>query len=71
MKNVIKSVLFVGILIFLLEFSAYIMLPQKNIKKYGLFNIANYEILSETENTIDTVIIGDSLVYSAYIPMEI
>ena len=71
MKNVIKSIIFIVILICLLEVSAYFLLPQRNIKKYGLLKIANYEILSEKEESIDAVIIGDSLVYSSTSPMEI
>ncbi len=71
MKNVIKSILFVLILVLILEGLTYLLVPQKNLKKYGMLKIANNEILSETENTIDAVVIGDSLIYTSISPMEI
>ena len=47
------------------------MLPKENIKDFGLIKTAQYEILGEKKNSIDAIVVGDSLVYSSIIPMEI
>ncbi len=71
MKNVIKSICF--ILIFISIFSLYMfaVIPKYNIDRYNILDIAEYEILEEKKDTIDTLFVGDSLVYSAVSPMEI
>lgn len=71
MKNVLKSILFVFILLLLVQGLTLLVLPGDNSKKYGMFKVAAYEILGEEENTIDVVALGDSLVYSSLSPMEI
>ena len=70
-NNVIKSIVFVVILLVLIEGLTWLLLPGFNISKFGTFKVANYEILGEDENTIDAVFVGDSLVYSSLSPMEI
>lgn len=71
-KNIIKSITFVVILLILFEGISYILLPQKkNISKFGMGKTSQYAILGEEENTIDVVYIGDSLVYSSVSPMLI
>ena len=71
MKNLLKGTLFVAIFIFLYYGFSYLLLPKKNIKDFGLIKTAQYEILGEKKNSIDAIVIGDSLVYSSVIPMEI
>ncbi len=71
MKNIIKSILFVVILFILCSLISCLLLPHETIRKYGLIKTSSYEILAENENTIDSVIIGDSLIYSGISPMEI
>ncbi len=71
MKNVLKSVLFIAILIGLIMGITCLLLPKESIYKYGLIKTSTYEILREKENTIDAVVIGDSLIYSGISPMEI
>ncbi len=71
MKNLLKSTLFVMILIILYYFFSYLFLPKDNIGRFGLYKTSLYEILGEKPNTIDAVAIGDSLVYSSICPMEI
>lgn len=70
-KNIGKSILFVLILGLLLILASYVLLPWKVVVKYGIMDTAKYPILSEDENTIDAVAIGDSLIYSSVSPMEI
>lgn len=71
MKNLLKSILFVTILIIMYFFFSYLFLPKDNIKKFGLYKTSLYEVLGEKPNTVDVVAIGDSLVYSSICPMEI
>lgn len=66
MKNFIKSILFVGILILLIECCNLLFIP-----KHTFFKSSNYEISGEKEDSIDVIFIGDSLVYSSLSPMEI
>ena len=71
MKNFGKSILFVIIFFVLFVAFSFFLTPQENIKKYGMFKISSYEILEEKENTLDAIVIGDSLIYSGISPMEI
>ncbi len=71
LKNIGKSILFLFILVILIVITSYLLLPWRAVKKYGIFKTASYSILSEEENTIDAVAIGDSLIYSSISPMEI
>lgn len=71
MKNVIKSICFILILIILLVTSVYLLIPKTNFHKYKLQDFLDYEILEEKDDTIDILFVGDSLVYSSVSPMEI
>ena len=71
MKNVIKTVVFVIGFVILFYFFSYVSLSNANIKKFGIYKASLYEILGEKEDSIDVVVIGDSLVYSSVSPMEI
>lgn len=69
--KILKSFLFLIILFLLVEGIAYFLLPSYNIKKYGMYKTAAYEILGERENKIDVIALGDSLIYTSISPMEI
>lgn len=72
MKNVLKSIIFMAILLVLYEIISYSLITNKeNVKKYGINTVSNNAILSEEKNTIDVVAIGDSLIYSSISPMII
>ncbi len=71
MKNLFKSIIFIFLFIFLYYGFSYALLPKSNIKEFGIIKTSKYEILGEKKNSIDTIILGDSLVYSSVIPMEI
>ncbi len=71
MKKVFKSVMFITIFLLIIHTITYFLIPGENVSNYGVIKAGNYEILSEEENTIDTVFLGDSLVYSSISPMEI
>ena len=71
MKNLFKSILFITIFVLMTHIITYFLIPGKNVGEYGVLKAGNYEILSEKDNTIDTIFLGDSLVYSSISPMEI
>ena len=72
MKSFIKGVTFLLILFVMTYGICILMIPYKaNFKKYGMYNKAEYDILSEKEDTIDVIFVGDSLVYSSISPMVI
>lgn len=71
MNKFIKSIIFILIFIIIYYSLSYLFLPKYNLKKFGMYKTASYEILGEKENSIDAIFIGDSLIYSSIIPMEI
>ena len=71
MKNFLKSTLFIAIFIVLFYFFSFLCLPKKSVKRFGFYKSSTYEILSEKEDTIDVLVLGDSLVYASVSPMEI
>lgn len=71
MKNILKSILFIIIFIIIFYSLSYLFLPKSNMKKFSLYKISSYEILGENPDSVDVVMLGDSLVYSSIVPMEI
>ena len=71
MKNVLKIIIFIANFVMIYIILSYFFLPKINLYKYGMYNTSLYEILGEKKNTIDTIVLGDSLVYSSVSPMEI
>lgn len=71
MKNVVKSIIFIIILLILVELTNYILMPKDVIRKYGIYQTAAYDILNEEDKTIDVIALGDSLIYSSVSPMQI
>ena len=70
MKNVLKSAVFVLVLVLLLNLATVAFFRKNSIKRFGLLNSYKYEIISEEDDLIDVLVLGDSLVYSSYSPME-
>ena len=71
MRKMLKGITFVAIFIALLVLSSYVFSPKNNDRKSGMLQPTAYGILTEKENTIDTLIIGDSESYSSFSPMQI
>ena len=71
MRNVIKSIVFIAILLVLIELLSYAFVPGSNIFTYGTVKVSNYDILTEKKDTIDVIGLGDSLVYSSFSPMQL
>lgn len=70
MKNVLKSAAFLLILVILVNLMTIVFFPKNTIKRFGIVNAYKYEILAEEDDMIDVLVLGDSLVYSSYSPME-
>lgn len=72
MKSFFKGITFLIILFILLELISFIMIPNKaNYFKYGVYKMSEYEVLTEKDDTIDVIFLGDSLIYSSISPMMI
>ena len=71
MKKAIKGIAFFLLLCILVESISIALLPLDKVKKYGLYNTSAYEIVAEKDDSVDTLFLGDSLVYSSISPMEI
>lgn len=72
MKSFFKGALFLLLLFFMVELYLYIMVPNKeNYRKFGVYNVATYDLMSEKIDTVDVIFLGDSLVYSSISPMVI
>lgn len=71
MKNLLKAIIFTGILVILVIISELILISGIDIRKHGIFKSANYELMGEKADSIDVIFLGDSLIYSSISPMEI
>ena len=70
MKNVGKCVAFALILLLLLNLITISFFPIDSFKRFGILNSYRYEVVSEEDDLVDVLVLGDSLVYSSYSPME-
>ena len=71
MKKVLKgTIFFIGLLI-LLSILSSIFIPKNNTKEDGMIDEAASGILSEKDNSIDVLFVGNSVIYTSIIPMKI
>ena len=70
-KNLLTTVVFLGILALLLFFTSRLLQPKGNAKEDGMHDATANGILSEPENTLDVLFLGDSESYSSFIPLKI
>ena len=69
MKNILKSTLFLSILLVIIIYMGKIFTPKDNTLESGMNEVRANGILGE-KDYIDVIIIGDSLTYSSFIPIE-
>ncbi len=67
-KRVIFIILFFLGMLLVLYMTSCILLPKKNLKSYGMDEDRANAILAEKENTIDVLMVGNSLAYFDYCP---
>lgn len=65
-----RSLVFLVILLMIFHYASYVFLPKDNLDGSGMKDISANGILSETKDTVDVLILGDSEAYSAFSPME-
>lgn len=71
LKIIMKNFLFVGIFVLILIFTSKLFEPKNNTDKAGMNNPIINGYLSEKDNTIDLLFLGDSEVYSSIMPLMI
>lgn len=70
-KNLLCSLLFLTILVGLLAAGSHLVKPKNNEKESGMHNARATGFLTERENSLDYVVIGDSETYSSMSPMQL
>lgn len=69
--RILRSVCFFLILTILVGIFSVILMPKENKKKNGIQDSRMYGFLSEPQNSLDALIIGDSLSCYSYSPFEV
>ena len=70
-KDLLSAVAFFAILALLLVFCSQLLQPKGNAREDGMHDATANGILSEEENTLDVLFLGDSESYSSFIPLKI
>ena len=73
MKRIIKCIIFVAIFLIIIAILSKIFIPKNNTLEAGIGKRKQPAsgILTEPENTIDVLVLGDSESYNSYIPLEL
>ncbi len=70
-KNILKSILFLLPLAVLTVLLGPVFMPKDNTAQAGMLETDPSAILSQPENSIDLLFLGDSEAYSGFVPMEL
>ena len=70
-KNITKSILFLLPLLLLLVLLGFLFLPKDNTAAAGQLETDPTAILSQPENSIDLLFLGDSEAYSGFVPLQL
>lgn len=70
-KRIVFSLLFVLIIVFSLVALTFLLRPKMNTKISGFKHETATQIIGEKENTIDVLVLGDSLAYRSVSPLRI
>lgn len=64
-----RVVIFIIAIFFILKYTSMIFIPKNNIEGAGMEDVSANGILTESENSIDVLILGDSEAYASFSPM--
>ena len=70
-KNILHSLLFLLPLTALVVLLGPVFAPKNNTSAAGMLEADPIAILSQPENSIDLLFLGDSEAYSGFVPMEL
>lgn len=70
-KRIICGVLFVALIAGSLAVGSIAVIPKVNLKEAGMKDATAFGIISEPQDTIDAVFVGDSEVYRSIMPLRI
>ena len=70
-KNLIKALSFLLILIAVFSYASLVFHPKSNAEGAGMDDQRAVSILAEEKNTLDVVAVGNSDLYSGVLPMEL
>ena len=70
-KEIVLSIIFCTGLVVLLMVSSWFFRPKRNTEAYGMEDMRANGILTEPENTIDVLFLGDSVSYCSIMPLHI
>lgn len=70
-KQILKSVVFLLILMLILTILSLLFTPKNNTKEFGMYDVNANGVLGEMDNTVDVLIVGDSEAYTSISPMEL
>ena len=71
LKRIFTALVFLAGLVFLLVVASQIFIPKSNSEEAGMEEVNANGFLAEKENSIDAFFIGDSVLYSSVIPLQI
>ncbi len=69
--KIFKVFAFIIILFFILIILSHIVVPKNNLEEFGMREVKAHGLLAEPENTIDVLIVGNSLSFTSIVPIEI
>lgn len=68
--NILKCICFAVLLVSLLLFSSFVVMPKDNSSTAGMHYLSAMGFLAEPENSMDVLFLGDSLVYAGISPVH-
>ena len=68
--KIFKVFAFIIILFFILIILSHIVIPKNNLEEYGMREVKAHGLLAEPEDTIDVLIVGNSLSFTSIVPIE-
>ena len=70
-KKILGPLLFLGLLGLLLVPASLILQPKDNTEEAGMYQTSAAGILSQPENSIEVLFLGDSEAYSSFVPLDL